>query len=451
MTARGLRARLAAVVTVAALVVSSCGGSNDGAESDQTSDVPAGSSAGAAADEPPAPSDSVPSDPRLTAARAAVELFGSVADAGVAMVLAADAGYHHDQIVEAIDAGALRADGSIDDGSGGAVLPDRPATGAIEEAAGASIKPAGIIAVPLRSAGPPTRDELHDRFAEIARGVQNEFVEEEAQLHVLAAVLRALEAGLDGQELVEYVVTGQLPDHAIAAAIFGFCEATAFSGDDDASATEDCITAGPYGEQPDSIVIMALGLLDARIARIDFLMEDLCRKAANPNPEVCSDYLDPGDSGADSDGRVPDAPEAVAPDAPSRATSGTWSGSASDASESESRTSQSEGSATIELRDGVYHLSFDITSDSVSLGHDSCSTSSVFDGEASAEPNESGRLVFTTDVVRQIASDCPFYEKDGGYVEEEAEYSIVGYLLDDDVIRLDLLPGSSIELDHTPG
>ncbi len=60
--------------------------------------------------------------------------------------------------------------------------------------------------------------------------------------------------------------------------------------------------------------------------------------------------------------------------------------------------------------------------------------------------------MFTSPTVREIASDCPFYESKGGYVEEKADYTMVGYLLDNVVIRLDLLRAASalVEMDWNP-
>ena len=132
------------------------------------------------------------------------------------------------------------------------------------------------------------------------------------------------------------------------------------------------------------------------------------------------------------------------------ATSGRWSGSASELHESESRTTQYEGSATIELQNGVYSLVFEITSNSTNFDHVGCSTSTLNQGEATAQPEEYGRLLFVSVAARQIDSDCPFYESSGGHVEETTDPTYVGYLLDSDMIRLDLLPQTPIEMAWTP-
>lgn len=132
-----------------------------------------------------------------------------------------------------------------------------------------------------------------------------------------------------------------------------------------------------------------------------------------------------------------------------RAASGRWTGSATETHDSESRSKTYDGTATVELRDGVYALEYRILSESQELGHDACSSTTLTTGEGSASPTDNGRLVFVGDAHVELVSDCPFYESSGGVRNETTESTKVGYLLDDDVLRLDLLPQTAIEMDRT--
>lgn len=293
MTVRKSRHGLAVAVVLSAMALAGCGGGEDGltepGRSDDGALEPPSDSAQGGSSTPSTPEDV--DDPYLATAVRAVELFGSFPDAGVAILLAADAGYKVDQIVEGIDSGALHGDGSITDDSGSAVAPLDPATDAIETATGPSIAAVVLVVVrePLRRAMTP--EDLRERFAEIERDVKESFGEDEnVNFFVLATILRALNTGLNGEELVESVVTGRLPDHAFAAQVFKLCRDRADSTGDHES-MEGCITDGPYGVQPDSVTIIALGMLDAERAKYDFAIEDLCRQAANPNLDVCVDHL----------------------------------------------------------------------------------------------------------------------------------------------------------------
>lgn len=199
-----------------------------------------------------------------------------------------------------------------------------------------------------------------------------------------------------------------------------------------------CTDALVRRASPTGVTVSTACVGDAIDDDTDF-REAIAECAANDERAESDDRADEAEAAGSSDH---DAAGGEADSAPTHATTGRWSGETTHAG---SR-SVYEGSATIELRDGIYTLDFFIASDS----DDGCSTSTVMEGEASATPNENGRLVFISQTVRQIASDCKFYESRGGYVEEEVEYNITGYLLDDDVLRLDLLPGSSFEMDWEP-
>lgn len=125
---------------------------------------------------------------------------------------------------------------------------------------------------------------------------------------------------------------------------------------------------------------------------------------------------------------------------------GLWSGTDSYVREGESSTTTWDGTATIERRGDVYTLVYEITQFSQNFDHDSCSSTSVTTGAASATPEENGRLVFVGEATTDITSDCKFYESSGGKAQEVGERSTVGYLMEGDVIRLDLLPASHIEM-----
>lgn len=123
---------------------------------------------------------------------------------------------------------------------------------------------------------------------------------------------------------------------------------------------------------------------------------------------------------------------------------GLWSGTDSDVRESETNTASWEGEATIERRGDTYTLVYEITQFSQNFDHDSCSSTSIIKGEASTAPEENGQLVFVGVATTDITSDCKFHEKSGGKAQEVGERSTLGYLMEGDVIRLDLLPASYI-------
>ncbi len=127
-----------------------------------------------------------------------------------------------------------------------------------------------------------------------------------------------------------------------------------------------------------------------------------------------------------------------------RATSGVWT---AEGSETSGTGTEFWGTGTIVLADGVYTLTYEITQESNS----DCSSFSEIESEASATPNEFDQLFFISVTERFIVSDCPFYEPKGGEDVEVAERTVTAYLLEDDQIRLDLLPGSHFLMEHTPG
>lgn len=132
-------------------------------------------------------------------------------------------------------------------------------------------------------------------------------------------------------------------------------------------------------------------------------------------------------------------------------TSGVWTGSDTSSTSSESRSSEYAGSATVELADGVYTVSYEITQNSVELGHTSCTSDTVTTGEASGRANDTGRILFEGEASVVTVSDCPFYESRGGRVEDTMERTLTAYLLDGNVLRLDLLPGQSFEMEWSEG
>ena len=155
---------------------------------------------------------------------------------------------------------------------------------------------------------------------------------------------------------------------------------------------------------------------------------------------------------ADAEAEADGGDEAPSEDAePTRATSGVWTGTDTYSSPGESSSSEYVGSATVVLADGVYTVTYEITHDSFTHGHDACSSHTVTKGEASGPAEDNGRIVFIGQASVVTESDCRFYESKGGRVEETTERAVTGYLLDDDVMRLDLLPASSIEMPWTPG
>lgn len=135
---------------------------------------------------------------------------------------------------------------------------------------------------------------------------------------------------------------------------------------------------------------------------------------------------------------------------PARATSGRWSGSGTFVNDSESLSTSYDGEATIELSDGVYSMVYEVISVSTDQGHTGCVTTTTTSGESMATPDENGRLLFEGAADRHILSDCKFYESSGGEVFETTERTVVGLLLEADVISLDLLPATSIEMAWAP-
>lgn len=136
------------------------------------------------------------------------------------------------------------------------------------------------------------------------------------------------------------------------------------------------------------------------------------------------------------------APTAQDPAPALESADGAWIGTGSASSATDSRSTTWSASAAVELRDGVFTLSFERASDSTELGHSSCSTTTSAFGQIDATPDEFGRVVFTSEVSTDIVSDCPFYESKGGGATETNETSFVGRLRDDNVFELEnLVPG----------
>ncbi len=96
-------------------------------------------------------------------------------------------------------------------------------------------------------------------------------------------------------------------------------------------------------------------------------------------------------------------------------TEGAWTGSGSSTNSSESLSTTRSGSGVVELRDGIYTLSFEMESQSTMFGHDECSTTTSAFGPMDGTPDEFGKILFVAEVTADIVSDCKLYESSSGF------------------------------------